>query len=123
MIFSRSKLAKPNRFNYQPRYAKSDEKEERTISFRREGAFLARKEELAGSMSDNRFVKRLPDRKTHKVTKFILILSLMGTVYLIYTSGLVVPDEWGGELTKVMIGFFMLFIFLFMFIKKSNSSI
>ena len=62
MIFSRSKLAKPNRFNYQPRYAKSDEKEERTISFRREGAFLARKEELAGSMSDEEAVADMANR-------------------------------------------------------------
>lgn len=122
MIFSRPNQVKHDRFKYQPRYAK-DEKKERTISFRSEGAFLARHEELVGSMRDTKYVKRVPDRKTNKVTKFILIISLMGTIYLIFTSKFIVPDEYGGELTKVLAGFFMMFIFLFLFIKKSNQSI
>lgn len=84
---------------------------------------MARQEELAGSMRDTKYVKRLPDRRTNRVTKFTLIISIMGTIYLIFTSKFIVPEEYGGELTKVLAGFFMMFIFLFLFIKKSNSSI
>lgn len=122
MIFSRPSQVKHDRFNYQPRYAK-DVKKERTISFRSDGAFLARQDEMVGNLRDTKYVKRIPDRKTNKVTKFILIISIMGTIYLIFTSKFIVPDEYGGELTKVLAGFFMMFIFLFIFIKKSNSSI
>jgi hypothetical protein len=40
-----------------------------------------------------------------------------------YSDAFVISEAWGGELTKVLFGFAILFVFLFYFIKKSNSSI
>lgn len=122
MIFSKSKQIQHRRFSYEPRYAKGDNKE-KVISFREEGAFLARKEEVAGSMRNLKYAKRAPKRSVHKFTKFILLCALMGVIYLMYSDAFVISEAWGGELTKVLFGFAILFVFLFYFIKKSNSSI
>ena len=81
------------------------------------------KEEVAGSMRNLKYAKRIPKRSVHKFTKFILLCALMGVVYLMYSDAFVISEAWGGELTKVMFGFAILFVFLFYFIKKSNSSI
>ncbi len=123
MIFSRSKQIQHKKFSYEPRYSKADDSRDRIISFREEGAFLARKDEIAGNLRDIRYAKRVPNRAANKFTKFALILVLMGVIYLMYSDSFMISDQWGGELTKVMFGFAILFVFLFYFIKKSNSSI
>lgn len=122
MIFSKTKQVEHKKFGYEPRY-KKDEPKDRIISFREEGAFLARKDDVAGSLRETRYAKRLPDRKANKFTKFALIVLLMGVIYIMYSDAYVIAEEWGGDLTKVMFGFTILFVFLFYFIKKSNSSI
>ncbi|MBI1185626.1 hypothetical protein GC194_15265 [bacterium] len=122
MIFSKPKQVSHRKFGYEPRYAKDNIKE-RTISFREEGAFLSRKEQVAGNLRDVRYAKRIPDRKTNKVTKFLLIIGLMSVIYGIYSDSIGFSDYMGGDLAKVLVGFGLLFLFLFMFIKKSNSSI
>lgn len=122
MIFSKTKQVKNKRFSYEPRYAESEEKE-KTFSFREDGIFMSRQDEVAGNIRDLKYTKRTPDRATNKMTKFMLILALMGTIYIIYSSSFNLSDAWGGELTKVLVGFFVMFIFLFLFIKKSNSSL
>lgn len=122
MIFSKTKQIKNKRFGYDPRYSES-EKKEKTLSFREDGIFMSRQDEVAGNIRSLKYSKRAPARSTNKVTKFMLILALMGTIYVVYSSSFELSDAWGGELTKVMVGFFVMFIFLFLFIKKSNSSI
>ena len=122
MIFSKQKQIENRKFSYDPRHVK-ETKKERIISFREEGAFLARKEQVAGSLRDLRYAKRVPDRKANKFTKFMLILAIMGVIYVIYSDSITVSDTFGGEMAKALGGFAFLFFFLFLFIKKSNSSL
>ena len=122
MIFSKVRLAKHKKFAYDRRYS-ADKDKSKVLSFREEGAFLARTDELAGGIRNLKYAKRLPDRKANKITKFALILGLMGTIYAIYSDEIQVAENFGGDLSKSLGGFVILFLLLFIFIKKSNSSV
>lgn len=122
MIFSRSKQIQPRKFSYQPRHSK-EEKKERTFSFRdEEASFMGKQDQVAGSLRDLRYVKKPKNSPAQKMSKFTLILAIMGTIYIMYSDSFALSEAWGGELTKVMIGFVVMFIFIILFIKKSNST-
>ncbi|MBI3143368.1 MAG: hypothetical protein HYZ16_11130 [Bacteroidetes bacterium] len=123
MIFSRPKQVKPRSFSYTPRHS-PEPVEERTIRFRESpGVFLSRGTEAGHGMRRNHFAKRSPNRVVNKFTKYMLIVALMAVVYFMYSDQFVVSESFGGELAKVLAGFAMLFFFLFVFVKKSNTAI
>lgn len=115
MIFSRGQRYKHRRFEYQPRYA-SKKKEERIISFREQHIFDTTDLHLAGKMREYTHVKNPKNSVAARYTRLFLLLAISGVVYFIYSD----KFQLGDDLTKTMIGCFMLIILLVLFINKSN---
>ena len=105
-----------SRFEYKERHLKKEQKV-REISFREQHIFDSTDMNMVGKLRNYTHVKRPKTQKTSRYVKMILALAIMAVVYFIYGNG---TGIFGDELTKTIIGSFLLIILLVLFINKSN---